>query len=49
MIHLSCAYLKEIFELQDCIKIDDQNYKSKCGKLAIYLDIYYLFINSKSW
>ena len=27
-----CAKLKEIVELKDIIKIDDLNYKSKCGK-----------------
>ena len=34
MNYLICAKLKEIVKLQDIIKKDDLNYKSKCGKFC---------------
>ena len=36
------AKLKEIIKLQDTIKIDDLNYKSKHEKLVILVNIHYL-------
>ena len=39
---LICAKLKEIVELQDIIKKNDLNYKSKGGKLILLVNIHCL-------